>query len=161
MASVRAHTNLNLFLAERALDGLETGAFQTHWGEHSELLALDTAVFRLQVAYRSHLADLCEQKQLTLRPQSAVEAKALIEAQNEFVPEILELVEREQTQSWLSALLEEDFLPAAAVVGTVDGVDLIARSDDLDSLRSPETLRAIAAELKALFVRHRETQQEY
>lgn len=160
-ASVRAHANLNLFLAERALSGVNEGAFDAFWGEHGDLVAMDTAIFRLQVAYRCHLADLCEQKQLALRPRTAAEASDLIAGQNEFVPEILELAEREQTQDWLSALLGEDFLPSLVPTQSGGGIDVIARSEDSNSLRNRQTLETIAAELKELFVRHRDTQQEY
>lgn len=160
-ASVRAHANLNLFLAERAISGLDGGAFDAFWGEHSQLLALDTALFRLQLAYRCHLADLCEQKQINLRPRSAAEACEVIAGHNEFVPEMLELAERERGQTWLQGLLSEDFLPPLSAVSSSEGMDLIARSDESSSLRNPQTLGVIAAELKELFVRHRDTQQEY
>ena len=159
-ASVRAHANLNLYLAERAIAALESGAFNAFWGDHADLMAADTALFRLQLAYRSHLADVCEQKQLTLRPRSAADARALIEARAEFIPEILELAEREQSQSWLSRLVSEDFLPSPADTESAGGVELIARSDGGGDLRHPQTLAAIAAELKEVFARHRETQQE-
>lgn len=159
-ASVRAHANLNLFLAERALSGMSEGAFDAFWGEHSDLLAMDTAIFRLQVAYRCHLADLCEQKQLALRPRTAAEASDLIAAHKEFVPEILELAEREQRQDWLSDLLNEDFLPSSPQAQSGGGIDVIARSEGR-SLRNRQSLETIVAELKELFVRHRDTQQEY
>lgn len=162
-ASIRAHANLNLFLAERAIAGLEAGAFNEFLGEHADKFAVDSAVFRLQLAYRCHLADLCEQKQLALRPHSAAEASVSLGKRNEFVPEILELAESEETIPWLGQLLAVDFLPAAAVVGTSgNNADLIARSaDESASLRNPQTLAWIVTELKELFARHRDTQQEY
>ncbi len=165
-ASVRAHANLNLFLAEKAIAGFKSGAFEAFWGEHAEMLALDTALFRLQLAYRCHLADLCEQRQLTsLRPHNAAQASEAIAKQKEVVPEIQELAEREQNLPWLGFLLAEDFLPAAeAVKASASGsenFELIARSDGGDRIRSPQMLDLMLTELKELIVRHRETQQEY
>lgn len=142
-----------------------SGAFDGFWGEHAELLALDTALFRLQLAYRCHLADLCEQRQLSLRPCTAVEAGEATSAQGEFVPEIQELIEREQNEGWLGQLLAENFLPgSSAVAGSVlpgGDVNVIARSESSKNIRNPELLGQVIVELKALFVRHRETQQEY
>lgn len=161
-ASIRAHANLNLFLAERAIAGLEAGNFTEFLGEHADLFAIDAAVFRLQLAYRCHLADLCEQKQLTLRPRSAAEASVLIGERDEFVPEILELAEKEETVPWLGQLLAVDFLPTAVVGSSGDNADVIVRStDEGSSIRNPQALSRIVTELKELFARHRDTQQEY
>ncbi len=165
-ASVRAHANLNLFLAEKAIAGFKSGAFEDFWGEHAEMLALDTALFRLQLAYRCHLTDICEQRQITtLRPRNAAEAAEAIAKQNEVVPEIQELAEREKILPWLSLLLSENFLPGAEAVkasaSDTENLDMIARSDGGDRIRSPQMLDLMLTELKELIVRHRETQQEY
>lgn len=163
-ASVRAHANLNLFLAKRALACRDSDEFIVCWGEHSELVACDLAVFRLQLAYRCHLADLCEQRQLSLRPMSAEQAcRELLDSEHS-IPEMRELAEREQTQHWLKELLAEDFLPESEVGDARDTepLDVIARSEMGDSLRQDAAqMTFVISELEALFARHRDTQQEY
>ncbi|MAY34753.1 MAG: hypothetical protein CMN84_01500 [Spongiibacteraceae bacterium] len=157
-ASVRAHANLQLFLARKCIErlGLDPDPF---WGEHGEMIERDHAIFHLQLAYRCHLADLCEQQQQTLRPSSARQALELL--QGEQIPEIAELAEKESHQEWLSALLDENFMPAAAGgVGLVDRNDLIPVTVP-NALSGQSALSGIADELASLFARHRDTQQEY
>lgn len=163
-ASVRAHANLNLFLARRTLVCRESEEFVACWGEHSELVACDLAIFRLQLAYRCHLADLCEQRQLSLKPMSAEQACRKLLDREHSIPEMQELAEREQTQGWLKELLAEDFLPESEMGGS-DGAqlqDVIARSEVGAGLRQDVAqMTFVISELEALFARHRDTQQEY
>ena len=162
-ASVRAHANLNLFLARRALACRDSEEFVACWGEHSELVACDLAIFRLQLAYRCHLADLCEQRQLSLRPRSAEQACRELLARDSLIPEMRELAEREQSQHWLKDLLAEDFLPRAEADGATgaEALDVIARSQAHGQRQDVEQLTVVIGELEALFARHRDTQQEY
>ena len=159
-ASVRAHANLQLFLARKCIERLAQDA-DPFWGEHAETIDRDHAVFHLQLAYRCHLADLCEQGQQELRPLSAEQALGLL--QDEKIPEIVELAEKEVHQEWLAALLAENFMPGSGPGG---GVETVSRNDLIpvmtpDALSGPAALAAIADELTSLFIRHRDTQQEY
>ncbi len=159
-ASIRAHANLNLYLAEQAISALDQDLLVGIWGEHAELVASDLAIQRLQLAYRCHLGDLCEQKLGQQRPQTAATALDALAALNESIPEVVELAEKEETQWWLSQLLAENFLPSAGPEQHGAPAELIARSEDR-SLGNAETLRQVLAELKELIARHRDSQQEY
>ncbi|MBB3046490.1 hypothetical protein FHR99_000726 [Litorivivens lipolytica] len=156
-ASVRAHANLQLFLARKCIERLEQPA-DPFWGEHAETVDRDHAVFHLQLAYRGHLADLCEQRQRTLRPVTAAQAVAML--QGEPIPEIAELAEKEELQDWLKALVSENFLPGVETASLVNNSDLIPVSSP-NALSGARALSQIADELASLFARHRDTQQEY
>lgn len=159
-ASIRAHANLNLYLAEQAISALDRDLLAGIWGEHAGLVASELAIQRLQLAYRCHLADLCEQKLEQQRPPTAAAALDALAALNEFIPEIVELAEKESTQRWLSQLLAENFLPNSGPELHSTPAELIARSEDR-SLGNAKALGQVLAELKELFVRHRDSQQEY
>lgn len=156
-ASVRAHANLQLFLARKCIERLEQPA-DPFWGEHAETVDRDHAIFHLQLAYRCHLADLCEQRHKTLRPLTAAEAVHML--QGEHIPEIAELAEKEELQEWLKALVAENFLPGTEGAGVMNSDDLIPVSAP-SLLSGAGSLSQIADEMASLFTRHRDTQQEY
>lgn len=160
-ASVRAHANLHLFLARKCIARLDL-PLDDYWGEHSDTIDRQHAVFHLQIAYRCHLADLCEQREIMLRPVSARHGCAELKRQGRVIPEMTELEEREAHQEWLKSLLLEDFLPG--IVGnTAASADsnVIAVGTESGTTWDSGRLGAIADELQSLFDRHRDTQQEY
>lgn len=160
VASVRAHANLQLFLARKCIARLDL-PLDDYWGEHSDTIDRHHAVFHLQVAYRCHLADLCEQREIPLRPLSARHGCTELNRLGQTIPEMSELEERETHQTWLKSLLAEDFLPVAGGAATPVDSNVIAVGGASESSWDSARLTTIADELQSLFDRHRDTQQEY
>lgn len=157
-ASVRAHANLELFLARKCIARFSQ-PLDPYWGEHSDTVDRHHAIFHLQLAYRCHLADLCEQREISLRPVSAQHGCADLERMGQTIPEMVELAEREVHQPWLQNLLAEDFLPLA--VSTASAADDVIAVSTAGRVWDETTLNSVADELQSLFDRHRDGQQEY
>ncbi len=161
-AGFRSQANLQLLLAEKFLSQWRRGGDSDAWGDLLAQAMAEAALFRLQLAYRCHLADLLEQQQLPGRFQSATEALAGLGDQQSRVPELNELQDREHYDDWLRRLLNHEFLPESAPLSAPMSSDMLAvERAGAPSLPTLPELADSLESLRALITRHRDTYFEY